>query len=707
MDNHIGFLRLNKNKALSSIPNEFNNIFYVAPSFGFKMILFSPNDVNFDNNTINGKTMENGIWKDDIFPMPTLVDNSILGSEYNDFISSMKNRTTLLRHNLKTSKQKTYDMLLADGKYSDILIPTTPVQNISSTYDILDKTPIIIKHKNSGGGRSIYKFVKINANITMIHGNETTALSPNQFEELHVNKFQTNSFVIQPFIESTTKLGEPFDIRIHCARGPRGKFVVTPYPRIGSPKGVVSNIATGGYTLPLDIFLRNNFGNQSNEIMANIKTLGSSFPEYYCNFFDVPIFDIGLDIGIDTNGNMHLFEVNTYISPTGFKLAGAITQCQYYQHILDKDKTSNYINVGVLTTAIDMDKYKYPTPWMFQNLFNKKSADEANIKIFAFARRDISINDKTINGRFYDENGKPYREIVDYPHIVDNISFPKKTITEIKKLGFYNQFESLMDFAIFTRSLEIYPKEEIYNKLHMIPSLKPYLNHTEIATSSDNVLQFLKDNNNQLFIKPSTGARAGANTPALYAKITLDNNMYYVYRNDKDNLKLTYNEFVAFINAYITATSYCLEPYIDSLTKCNKAVLIRMDFKRGSNAILKHISTSCSTTIGTYSSPFFQTSQRFTLDELLEKYFNIDKDHINKELEILADILRNDFTHFDDLLIFNYGIDIGLSRRNNKPPELKIFEINLNNVAFKDIAANKETCYSYYKYLYDQKYNKK
>ena len=131
----IGIMRVNK-KTFFKFSNYFTGIFYVAPHFGMQAILFSPNDVNFDSNTVKGTILENGHAKTITTEIPYIIDNSILDSTYDEFIAKMESRSYMIRQRLNTSKIKTYNMLLKEGKYKRILIPTVP---LSSFEDIIKK----------------------------------------------------------------------------------------------------------------------------------------------------------------------------------------------------------------------------------------------------------------------------------------------------------------------------------------------------------------------------------------------------------------------------------------------------------------------------------------------------------------------------------------------------------------------------------------
>jgi len=338
MDKYVGILRVSRRHILREGGTILiRAVFYMGPSFGFTPVLFGPENVNFEDNTINGQVFKNGKFEDVTVSIPPIIDNSPLDGRYAEFMQKMNERTHMIRQRLGTTKQRTYDMLLKEGRFKHILIPTEPVVGLAHVLETLDRNDVIIKHRSGSGGRSIHKLSKDGDQYQLVKGNDTISMTVEDVAAFLDEKIEDGGWIIQPFITSTSKFGEPFDIRIHCKRGAGGRFVPRAFPRVGSSKGVVSNISSGGYTMPLEAFLQRNFGEEgAEEILAKIKVLGDTFPEYYDSFFKSELFDIGIDIGIDNGGNLYLFEVNTYVGPLGFEIDDAINCFGYYRHLYNK-----------------------------------------------------------------------------------------------------------------------------------------------------------------------------------------------------------------------------------------------------------------------------------------------------------------------------------------------------------------------------------
>ena len=157
---------------------------------------------------------------------------------------------------------------------------------------------------------------------------------------------------MQPFIKSATRNGEPFDVRLQARRIDGERFFVNPYVRVGSPKGIISNYAGGGYTMALDMFLRSNYNQDEQvEIKSKIMQLGEEFPSHYANLLgDGRIFDLGLDLAVAKEGEsfkLWLFEVNTLIGGHNYGLGDAKAHCMYLRYLVDNYASDNEAIRGI------------------------------------------------------------------------------------------------------------------------------------------------------------------------------------------------------------------------------------------------------------------------------------------------------------------------------------------------------------------------
>lgn len=334
----VGILRINT-KYVWQPQHTACAMMYTAKHFNIDIFLFHPDDVDLDSRTINGLFLVGNEKLRKRVPFPPVIENSLIDEKkYGKVLEELEKESILVRHSLKTTKLRTYNALVRDGRFSSILIPTERVTSYEQIMSGLAKyREIVIKPASGGRGSGVRRLSKGADGYVIteksVTRHVTDAELPQFFKELEDRNI---TYVWQPFIYSRTKSGNPFDVRVHARRGRGGKFQIHFFPRIGNADGIVSNISTGGYSMDINVFLRQEFGSLHGVVMRELGKLGEEFPEYYQSFFEPRIFDIGLDVGImhrDGNISLHLFEVNTFIDGPFFEIEDAITHFEYFRYL--------------------------------------------------------------------------------------------------------------------------------------------------------------------------------------------------------------------------------------------------------------------------------------------------------------------------------------------------------------------------------------
>jgi hypothetical protein len=315
----------------------------LSPAYSVELFLFSKGGVDFDNKTVTGLFMEHGKQIYRTVPIPPLIDNS--QAFPGTFTQRLKKHSRLVQPFVKPGKMKTYETLKADGRYADLLIPTMEVSDFAEVNAALDAygDKIIVKSVGGSGGENVFAIARKAGRVYEIREGHNTK----RFAELQAvfkidHTLATRKFIAQPFIRSQTIFGEPCDLRLHCRRGKGGKFFVDILPRIGSKKGIISNIHGGGYCIRSDIFFAREFGSDWKERRNKLLAFGEEFANYYQKLFSKNISsNIGIDIGYQNEGGeikYYIFEVNAYIGGDYLipRTADIINQLEYYRYLWDK-----------------------------------------------------------------------------------------------------------------------------------------------------------------------------------------------------------------------------------------------------------------------------------------------------------------------------------------------------------------------------------
>lgn len=305
---------------------------------------FNPENINFDTERINALIYQNGNWVSQEVPFPDVVDNSPSKKENRAIYKELEKRVPITMRRIG-NKNIISDRIIKEGVYNNIIIPYQTIQKVEDITNFLVKyNSSVIKPAGGNKGKNIYFIQQAEDTYIIKSKNIYKKLNGKELMEF-LEDFTRKTYIIQPYIPSVTSEGIPFDIRIHVRRGKEAKWeVVKIYPRLGSGDGITSNLSQGGSIARLRPFLKRNFKTNWKTIEQNLKNLGKKFPVYFQKGYKKPIDALGLDIGLDDNGKLWLFEVNSFPGSSMFELEAQIPAMEYAKYLALKNIKGKSLN---------------------------------------------------------------------------------------------------------------------------------------------------------------------------------------------------------------------------------------------------------------------------------------------------------------------------------------------------------------------------
>ncbi len=128
---------------------------------------------------------------------------------------------------------------------------------------------------------------------------------------------------MQPYLRLNTPDGRPYDLRMLIQKNERGEWVTTGMAiRTGKPHTLTSNLHGGGRAERAVPFLLRHFRRDQVEgILKKIRWLAAVVPPHIERHHG-RLLELGLDVGIDTDGRVWLLEVNSKPGRSVFILTG-------------------------------------------------------------------------------------------------------------------------------------------------------------------------------------------------------------------------------------------------------------------------------------------------------------------------------------------------------------------------------------------------
>ncbi len=334
----VGMLRFNDRPGVIA-----RTVAYVCDHHDIEFFYFTPDDVDLTNLEINGQFLVKGEWVRRKTRFPDVIDNAPM-RQRDKFLYSVLSEYSFLTTKRIGTKKEVFRKLEKDGRFEDVLIPYRLVEYESDMQPMLDVYKyVLLKPVSSNQGRNIYVVEQIKSGYRVMTDSTSKTYSEKGFSAFFSQTFSDKLHICQPFIESKTKEGHPFDVRIHTRKNSEGDWsTVKIYPRIGIGHAITSNISQGGGTSPINPFLEAQFGDRWQEVKSSLNQLSKSFPKRFQSLYDYSLDGLGIDLGIDKSGKLWLFEVNTYAGARFFYAEDAEGRVSYYKYCANLSSAKAY-----------------------------------------------------------------------------------------------------------------------------------------------------------------------------------------------------------------------------------------------------------------------------------------------------------------------------------------------------------------------------
>jgi hypothetical protein len=287
----------------------------VAKGEGVEFFYFTPGKVDIESQTIFGKYYESGVWIDKKYPFPDVIYNaSYRSSEKAErIIEYLSERIPFTSHSVG-DKLSVHKRIEKGKDFEQFLIPTLELTDVKQLLNMINLYPKIIMKPITGNQGSDILFIekKDNENFIINDAGKISTYKRKELLNLAFLKIKEQEYIIQRYISCRIKSGQVYDLRLHVQKNGEGRWVITSiYPRIGALGNITSNLGSGGYTAFLDSFLQKEFNDNWLNVKKRLENFSLSFSNHFDSLYDGLSFDeLGIDVGIDKNQGLWLFEVN-------------------------------------------------------------------------------------------------------------------------------------------------------------------------------------------------------------------------------------------------------------------------------------------------------------------------------------------------------------------------------------------------------------
>ncbi len=313
----------------------------VAKMMEVDFVFFTPSSVNFEEQRIQGYIFEKGSWIKKEMGFPDVIYNAspMKTVSQKKIYRKLKKTIPFTSHSIG-NKMKVFRKIENVPEFSHYLIPSKKVYEFKDILDAIQEfNKVVVKPLSGNHGEMVMFIERTLDQYDLIEG-ENHEIVDEEGLYSKISTLMTNkALLVQPYILCKTKDGYPYDFRIHVQKGGTGEWGITLiYPRIGSKDGIISNVSKGGFIAKLGSFLDREFGHEGFDIQKTLEQFAIRFSEKFDEMYNRPLDELGIDVGIDANKKLWIYEVNWRPGYVYRELDAAMRLIPYATYLAQKMK---------------------------------------------------------------------------------------------------------------------------------------------------------------------------------------------------------------------------------------------------------------------------------------------------------------------------------------------------------------------------------
>jgi glutathione synthase/RimK-type ligase-like ATP-grasp enzyme len=311
---------------VGSLTNYCQELSHYATKEGMLVIVFSIQDVNFQNNKVSGWAYQNHKWTKLATPLPNIIYNRIgsrkaeANENYEQFLLKIKAHDIILFNESFLNKWEVHQSLKSFSSLADLQPLTKYFLGPEPLFDLLALFPAIyLKPIHGSMGRGIYKVSKVNATLYYCQYSTPNGTVNKHFSSIQQLYFylkpriEKKGYIIQQGLELLTYHQRPIDFRLLMQKNRYGKWSITSIVgRIGKKNHIVSNLASGGtLSTPYHILNHSIMHRRFIGQIKKMREVALEITEKIDEKSPGEYGELGIDMAIDQSGKLWLLEINS------------------------------------------------------------------------------------------------------------------------------------------------------------------------------------------------------------------------------------------------------------------------------------------------------------------------------------------------------------------------------------------------------------
>ncbi|WP_322907339.1 YheC/YheD family protein [Paenibacillus campi] len=320
-----------------------------AAGLGADFYYFYPAGVDEQRQRIRGFKLRYGVWEAGEFPYPDVVYDRMRRREVQGFTEVYRKlEGVLFTHTLRGRwgrKSVIYNLLREDAHLKQHLIPFQTLRDAQAGLEFIYRHgAVVIKSDKGASGRNILIVQVTDNTIEVLDQHYVHRLNEAQLLEL-LTTLIPQKYCLQRMIHSETENGLPFHIRVHLTKDGHGKWTVgfcAPSISLDPHRKITNSEHTFRATPTWELFLKQHVHEQpGGKTDRYIRQYAIRLAQFMDERLQGSFHEIGLDIGLDEQGQIWMFEAGLGLPFTSFYYVEmALPALAYSLYMLEQAEAS-------------------------------------------------------------------------------------------------------------------------------------------------------------------------------------------------------------------------------------------------------------------------------------------------------------------------------------------------------------------------------
>lgn len=291
-------------------------------------VFFHPLNVDFQRRKVRGYCYRNGKLVRQVTDLPRIIHNRVLSGHRKTNLAIIRlSRIRKVYNGIVVRNKSSVHRILVRNPLLKKYLPQTSLYTKGNLRHYLKTNPVVyVKPVIGSVGNGVARIEKHGNQYLFVAAGKREILDRSRIEAAASRWVKGRRFLVQQGIPLAQYNNRTFDIRVSVQKGGNHNWGVSGLVcKVANPHNKLSNLARGGKAEPIDEVLSSLFGSSwaVKEVKERIakaaieiaKQLNQHYPS---------LADLGMDMGIDQEGNPYLIEVNVRDQRYSFYKAGSI-----------------------------------------------------------------------------------------------------------------------------------------------------------------------------------------------------------------------------------------------------------------------------------------------------------------------------------------------------------------------------------------------